>query len=238
MRAMDVMTPNVITVDPDTSVQSLAKLLSERGISGAPVVDSNGRMIGIVGEGDLLHRAEIGTERRSERRNSWWLEHFASDLARDYVKSHGRTVKDIMTRNVVTVTEDTNLGEVATLLETNRIKRVPVMRDEKIVGIVSRSNLVRALGATTGAPTSAAEGSDDDRVIRDRLLAELQREQWAAKLWPQDIIVSSGVVHLWFGSDELDEKRRAVRVAAENIPNVRCVEEHVVPVPLMPVFVF
>ena len=128
--------------------------------------NSNGRMIGIVGEGDLLHRTEIGTERRSERRKSWWLEYFASDLARDYVKSHGRTVKDVMTRNVVTVTEETNLAEVATLLETNRIKRVPVVRDAKIVGIVSRSNLVRALGAAAGTPTSAAEGSDDDRAIR------------------------------------------------------------------------
>ena len=128
-------------------------------------------MIGIVSEGDLLHRAELGTERRDERRHSWWLEHYASGLARDYVKSHGRTVKDIMTRDVVTVTEETDLAEVATLLETNRIKRVPVMRDGKIVGIVSRANLVRALGATVGIPTSGA--ADDDRAIRTRLLAEL-----------------------------------------------------------------
>lgn len=95
MRAIDVMTPNVITVDPDTSVQTLAALLSERGISGAPVVDSTGSMIGIVSEGDLLHRAELGTERRHGPRPSWWLEHYASGLAQDYVKSHGRKVKDI-----------------------------------------------------------------------------------------------------------------------------------------------
>ena len=152
MRAIDVMTPNVITVDPDTSVQSLAALLSERGVSGAPVVDAGGTMIGIVSEGDLLHRSELGTERRDQRRHSWWLEHFASGLARDYVKSHGRTVKDIMTRDVVTVTEETDLAEVATLLETHRIKRVPVVREGKIVGIVSRSNLVRALGAALGSP--------------------------------------------------------------------------------------
>jgi CBS domain-containing protein len=116
MRAADVMTPNVTTVDPDTTVQDLAKLLSERGISGAPVVDSTGR---IVSEGDLLHRTEIGTERRSEHRRSWWLDHFASERARDYVKSHGRAVKDIMTRDVVSVTEGTDLADVATLLETN-----------------------------------------------------------------------------------------------------------------------
>lgn len=232
MRAIDVMTPNVITVDQDTSVQGLATLLSERAISAAPVVDSSGRMLGIVSEGDLLHRAELGTERPGERRHSWWLEHFASGLARDYVKSHGRTVKDIMTRDVITVVEETNLADVAMLLETNRIKRVPVMRDGKIVGIVSRANLVRALGATVGVPTSGAV--NDDRAIRARLLAELGQQQWAAGIWAQDIIVSGGVVHLWFGSDEPEERRQAVRVAAENVPGVRSVEEHVLLVPLMP----
>jgi CBS domain-containing protein len=233
MRATDVMTPNVITVGPDTSVQALATLLWERGISGAPVVDSSGRMVGIVSEGDLLHRAELGTEHRAERRQSWWLEHFAKGLARDYVKSHGRTVKDIMTRDVVTVTEEANLADVATLLETSGIKRVPVMRDGKIVGIVSRANLVRALGATMGALTSPVGG--DDHAIRARLLAELAQHQWAANLWAQDIIVGNGVVHLWFGSDEPEETRQAVRVAAENVPSVRGIEIHIVPVPLMPV---
>ena len=157
MRAIDVMTPNVITVDPDTLVQDLAKLLSERNISGAPVVDKTGGIVGIVSEGDLLHRSELGTERHTQKRRAWWLEHFASELARDYVKSHGRTVKDIMTRDVATVSEDTELADIATLLETKRIKRVPVLRDGKIVGIVSRANLVRALAAATterpAAPT-------------------------------------------------------------------------------------
>ena len=111
MRAMDVMTTDVITVDPDTPVQAVATLLAERGISGAPVVDFGGRLVGIISEGDLLHRAEIGTApRHRERRRSWWLDHFASDLAREYVKSHGRTVKDLMSRDVVTVTEDMDLA--------------------------------------------------------------------------------------------------------------------------------
>ena len=133
MRAMDVMTTDVITVEPDTPVQALAALLAGRGISGAPVVDPGGRLVGIVSEGDLLHRAEIGTARRHrDRRRSWWLDHYASDLAREYIKSHARTVKDIMTRDVVTVTEDTDLGEVAEVLEAKRIKRVPVMREGKI----------------------------------------------------------------------------------------------------------
>src|SRR5690349_16166732 len=172
MRAMDIMTTDVITVDPDMTVQDLAKLLAERGISGAPVVDASGRLVGIVSEGDLLHRAEIGTARRHrERRRSWWLDDFASDLARDYIRSHGRTVKDIMTRDVVTVTEDIDLGEVAALLEAKRIKRVPVTRDGKVIGIITRANLVRALASTKSTPPP--QGEDDDRTIRARILAEL-----------------------------------------------------------------
>ncbi|HYZ42823.1 MAG TPA: CBS domain-containing protein [Stellaceae bacterium] len=233
MRATDVMTTDVITVDPDTTVKALARLLAERGISGVPVVDSGGRLVGIVSEGDLLHRAEIGTARRHrERRRSWWLDHFASDLARDYIKSHGRTVNDIMTRDVVTITEDTDLREVAELLEAKRIKRVPVTRDGKVIGIISRANLVRALGATKGATPA---GENDDRTIRARLLAELGREEWAT-VWPEDIIVRDGVVHFWLSSDEPEEKKQALRVAAETIPGVRGVEEHVVPVPLVPAF--
>ena len=228
------MTTDVITVDPDKTVQALATLLAERGISGAPVVDSNGGLVGIVSEGDLLHRAEIGTARRHrERRRSWWLDHFASDVAREYIKSHGRTVNEIMTRDVVTVTEDTDLGEVAALLEAKRIKRVPVMREGKVVGIISRANIVRAVGATKGAPLRESEG--DDRSIRASLLAELGREEWA-RVWPEDIIVRDGIVHFWISEDELHEKRHALQVAAETITGVRGIEEHVVPTPLVPAF--
>ena len=233
MRAMDVMTTDVITVDPDTTVQGLARLLAERGISGAPVVDSGGRLVGVISEGDLLHRAEFGTARRHRmRRRSWWLDHFASDLAREYVKSHGRTVKEIMSRDVATVTEDTELAEVAALLEAKRIKRVPVMREDKVVGIISRANIVRALGATRGAPRV---GEGDDRSIRASLLAELGREEWA-QVWPEDIIVRDGIVHLWISEDELSEKRQALRIAAETTPGVRGVEEHDVPAPVITAF--
>jgi CBS domain-containing protein len=232
MHAVDVMTSDVITVDPDMTVQALAALLAANGISGAPVVDSSGGLVGIISEGDLLHRAEIGTaQRHRERRRSWWLDHFASDLAREYVKSHGRAVKDLMTRDVVTVTEDTDLAEVADLLEAKRIKRVPVMREGKVVGIISRANIVRAVGATKGAPPR--EGEVDDRSIRARLLVELHREEWA-KVWPEDIIVRDGIVHFWLSEDEPMEKRQALRVAAETIAGVRGVEEHFVPAPLVP----
>jgi CBS-domain-containing membrane protein len=239
MRAIDVMTTNVITVDPDASVQAVAALLSERGISGVPVVDSERRVIGVVSEGDLLHRVETGTERRPDRRTgrrrSWWLDTVGRDqeLARDYVKAHGRTVKDIMTRDVVSVSDTTELAYIAHLLETKRIKRVPVVKDGKLVGIVSRANLVRALAAAGSQLT--AEAAVDDRTIRQKLLTELSGQEWV-HTWAADIIVRDGIVHLWVSDDRPEEERHALRIAAENIPGVRGVEEHVVPAPVIPAF--
>jgi CBS domain-containing protein len=231
MRAMDVMTSEVISVNPDTSVQALAALLCERGISGVPVVDADNRVIGIVSEGDLLHRVETGTERRKEeptgRRRSWWLDAIVSDreLARDYVRSHARTVRDIMTRDVVSVGDTTELADIAVLLETRRIKRVPVVRDGKLVGIVSRANLVRALATTKSAPATIADPGD--RAIADQLLVELRGKKWV-DISSADIMVRDRVVHLWFSDDQTREERLTFRVAAENIPGVRHVEEHVV----------
>jgi len=235
MRAMDVMTTNVITVAPDKTVQEVAVLLSERGISGVPVVDAGGQLIGIVTEGDLLHRAETGTERRTERRRARWFDGMTSDqeLAHEYVKAHGRTVAEIMTREVTTVAETTELADVANLLETKRIKRVPVLRDGKLVGIISRANLVRALAAAKSEPASV--GESDDRTIRHKLLAELGGQEWA-KVWAEDIVVSDRVVHLWLSDDMSPEEHQALRVAAGNVPGVRGIEEHIVPVPLSPIF--
>jgi CBS domain-containing protein len=234
MRAMDVMTTGVITVDPDTSVQAVAKLLSQRGISGVPVVDAADHLVGIVSEGDLLHRVETGTERLAGRRRSWWLDTIASDqeLARDYVKSHGRTAKDVMTREVISVTDTTDLAEVAMLLETKRIKRVPVLRDGKLVGILSRANLVRALAVTKSDP--AVDADADDRTIRAKLLAELMGQEWFKtqdwfKIWAADVIVRDRVVHFWLAANQTEEERLALRVAAENIAGVRRVEEHLIP---------
>jgi len=225
MRAMDVMTSKVITVDENASVITVAKLLAERGISAVPVVDSENRVISMVSEGDLLHRAETGTERRQ----SWWLEMMASTnrLAGDYIKSHSGNVKDVMTRDVLSVTETTSVADIAILLETNRIKRVPVLRDGKLVGIVSRANLVRALAMTINEPTSSTEA--DDRTIRDNLLAELKAQRWA-EVAPANITVKDGVVHLW-SSYLSEQEKRALVVAAENIPGVRRVEDHMRPVP-------
>jgi CBS domain-containing protein len=220
MHAIDVMTSEVISVDEDATVPAVAKLLAERGISAVPVVDRNKRVIGMVSEGDLLHRAETGTERR----RSWWLDMMASTnkLAGDYSKSHGSNVKDVMTRNVLSVTETTTVADIALLLETNRIKRVPVVRDGKLVGIVSRANLVQALAMTIHLSPSGAEA--EDRTIREKLLAELKAQKWA-EVSPANVIVKDGVVHLW-SSYQSEQEKRALVVAAENIPGVRRVEDH------------
>jgi CBS domain-containing protein len=214
----------VITLGEDASVQEAAKLMAEHGISAVPVIDRESRVVGMVSEGDLLHRAETGTERR----RSWWLEMVAStnQLAGEYVKSHSGKVKDVMTRDVVSVTEQTPVADIAVLLETNRIKRVPVLRGGKLAGIVSRANLVRALAMTINERPSGAEA--DDRAIRDRLLAELKAQKWA-EVSPANITVKDGIVHLW-SSYYSDQEKRALVVAAESIPGVRRVEDHMRPV--------
>jgi len=242
MRAMDVMTMEVLTVDANTTVRAVAALLSERGISGVPVVDAANRVIGIVSEGDLLHRAEIGTERRAKRRRSWWLHSLASDLAPDYVKSHGRSVADVMTRKVISVSEATELADVAMLLETHGIKRLPVVNNGTLVGIVSRANLVRALAATEKAASTASDDDEQiirnrvqDELIRKRLLDELSKMEWAKTVCAADVIVKDQNVHLWFTDDQPPEQRRAVHIAAENTAGVRSVEEHIVPgAPILP----
>jgi len=193
MRAVDVMTSEVISVDENASVAAVAKLLAGRGISGVPVVDSANRVIGMVSEGDLLHRAETGTERR----RSWWLEMMASTnaLAGEYVKAHGRTVKDVMTRAVISVTEATPIADIALLLETKGIKRVPIVRDGKLVGIVSRANLIQALATTIDEPAS---GADDDHAIREKLLAELKSTEVGRGLARQHYRQGSGRSSLEF----------------------------------------
>jgi CBS domain-containing protein len=234
MRAIDVMTTEVIAIEPTATVQAVAALLSERGISGVPVVDAERHVIGIVSEGDLLHRAELGTERRTEGRRPRWFDGGAEEeLARDYAKSHARMVKDVMSRDVISVSDTADLADVAMLLETKRIKRVPVIRDGVLVGIISRANLVRAFAATKTTPASEAEGSDSS--IRAQLIAELRGRRWS-HAWPEDIIVKDRVVHLWVSDDRSAAERQALRIAAENTVGVQSVEEHLVPAPPPPVF--
>jgi CBS domain-containing protein len=243
MRATDVMTKEVLTVKPDATVREVAALLAARGISGVPVIDAGDRLVGMVSEGDLLHRAEIGTERRPKRRRSWWLDSFASDLATEYVKSHGRKVEDVMTREVITVGEATELADVAVLLETKRIKRVPVVADGRLVGIISRANLIRALAATEGASSALSDKDEElirsrvqDELIRKRLLDELSKMEWAKTVCPADVIVKDQNVHFWFSDDQPHAQRQAIRIAAENIAGVKSVVEHVVPGVLTPAF--
>lgn len=226
MRAMDIMTSEVITVEEDATVQAAAKLMAEHGISALPVIDKKGRVIGIVSEGDLLHRAETVTELR----RSWWLEMMTStnQLAEEYIRSHSAKVTDVMTRDVISVTDTTPVADVAVLLETHRIKRVPVLREGTLAGIVSRANLVRALAMTVNDRASNTEADDTD--IRNKLLAELKAQKWA-EVSPANVTVKDGVVHLW-SSYLSEQEKRALVVAAENISGVRRVEDHMRPVPV------
>ncbi|WP_431822625.1 CBS domain-containing protein [Burkholderia sp. F1] len=220
MRASDVMTSVVITVTPETTIHTAATLLADNHIGGMPVVDANGRVVGFVSEGDLLHRVEIGT---GKRRRAWWLEVLAStrELASTYVKEHGHAVKDVMNDSVIAVTEDTPLDEIADTFERYRIKRVPVLKDSELVGIVSRANLIRALASMP--EKSMPSETPDDSALRDSVLTELRDQRWA--LPRENVIVRDGVVHLW-GVIESEEERRAVLVAAEGVPGVKRVESH------------
>lgn len=217
MLARDIMTADVLTVSPSTPVIDIAKLLLERRISGVPVVDAERRVVGIVSEGDLMRRAEAGTERR----RSWWLELLseASVLARDFVKTHGLRAGDVMTPYVVSVTETTPVGDVAELLDRRAIKRVPVVRDGRLVGIISRADLLRALvAAKPMAPVASS-----DSALREEILARLRAQPWGETLMV-NVVVDGGRVELW-GATRSDEQRDAIRVLAERVPGVKAVHD-------------
>jgi CBS domain-containing protein len=220
MKAKDVMTQHVITIAPDASILEALRLMLQHNISGLPVVDRSGNVVGIVTEGDFLRRAETGTERKRPR----WLEFVAGPgtLARDYVRSRARKVDEVMTSDVTTVTEETELGDIVALMEQRRIKRVPVVRGTKLVGIVSRANLLRAL-ASVAAEISPSPQSDE--AIREGVLAELDRQSWGPRHMI-DAVVRNGVVELWGTVIEPDQ-RDAARVAAETVPGVQAVKSHI-----------
>ena len=223
MRARDVMYRAVATTTPEATVEDVARLMINLRVSGVPVLDKNGQLVGIITEGDLLRRAETGTGRRRSPWSKWFSAN--SLMAAEYIKSHARRVEDVMTREVVSVGELASLGEIAELMETRRIKRVPVVQNGKIVGIVSRADLLQVLAS--GGAATADDGSD--RLIRERLLAELRTQEWATSA-ESDVVVSNGVVHFW-GTVGSEEERKALRVVAENIPGVRGIEDHTVSAP-------
>ncbi len=224
MRARDVMVSPVIAVMPTCPVEEVAKTMLERGISGVPVVDSQGRLVGIVSEGDLLHRSETDTERK----RSWWLRMLidGETLAAEYTKAHARKVEDVMTRDVVTAGPDTPLDTIAMLLEKHAIKRVPIMQDGQLIGIVSRANLIQAVASAR----SEAKAPDSDAKIREQLLAHLQAQPWAHTLL-LNATVHDGVVDLW-GMTYSEAERKAIRVAAEATPGVHAVNDHLTLLPL------
>jgi CBS domain-containing protein len=219
MKAKDVMTSPVISIEPETPVLQAVGIMLQRRISGLPVIDKDGRLAGMVTEGDFLRRAETGTERRRPR----WLEYLVGPgrLADEYTRSHGRKVSEIMTADPVTVTEETSLDEVVKLMEKRQIKRLPVVRGEAVVGIVSRANLVHALAGMAREVKPVAAG---DQGIRDRLLAELAKQPWAPVALI-DVIVKDGIVELW-GTITDERERQAIIVAAENVPGVKRVNDH------------
>lgn len=220
MKAKDVMTSDVLTVNQDDSILHAVRLMLQHKISGLPVVDTEGRLVGIVTEGDFLRRAETDTQRRRPR----WIEFFVGPgrLASEYVHTSGRKVREVMTPDVETVTEDTLLEEVVQLMERHRVKRVPIVRGQQLVGILTRANLLRALARLAQKP---APSSVDDAAIHERLVAELKKRSWAPV--GIDITVKDGVVKLT-GVLTDERQRQALRVAAENIPGVKKIEDQLV----------
>jgi CBS domain-containing protein len=227
MKASDIMTSPVITVNPHTAVRHIAALLLRHRISALPVLKYR-QLVGIVSEADLLHRHEIGTESMARAR-PWWVRMLSAEApASDYVRSHATRARDIMTRDVVSVAPSTPAGEIATLFERRGIKRVPVLEGEALVGIVSRSDLVRALAAKAGVIHA---GDASDAGILASLSKELERHGWWRSTTSQ-VVVSDGVVE-YFGMFGSPEEKQAARIAAENVPGVRSVTDHRIPLAAM-----
>jgi CBS domain-containing protein len=219
MKAKDIMTTSVLTIEANSTVAHAIRLMLQRKISGLPVVDAAGRVLGMVTEGDLLRRAETGTERQRPR----WLEFLLGPgrLAEEYTHTHSRRVEDVMTSPPVTASEETPLEEIVHIMEKRQIKRVPILRGDKLVGIVSRANLLHALASLSHETKPAAQS---DSSIREQLLKDLEKQPWAP-VGALDITVRNGVVELW-GAITDERERQALIVAAENIPGVKAVRDH------------
>jgi CBS domain-containing protein len=221
MKATDVMVSSVITVGVNASIGEVAAVLLKNNISGTPVVGEKGELVGIVSEGDLMRRPETGTSKRP----SWWLEWISSerDLATEYIKSHSRKVADVMTRDVITAKPDTPLGDIAAMLERNRIKRIPIVEGGKIVGIVSRANILQALASATKKLSTLVNA--DDSELRKKVAARLGAEPWRPTML--SVTVQDGTVDLW-GLVRSDEEKKAARLTAELTPGVRAVVDNII----------
>lgn len=226
MHARDVMTAHVVTIGANATVGELADLLVKRGISGVPVVGSKGELVGIVSEGDLLRRSELGTAKS----RPWWLRLLTGQhaLAVDFIKANAHKVGDVMTRKVVTAAPETPLGEVARLLERHAIKRIPIVHNKQLVGIVSRANLVQSFASLQKKPH--LDLSPTDSAIRDRIMVRLEKEPWAHTSL-LNVLVADGVVDLW-GIVHTAIEKDAIRVAAESTAGVRAVNDNLVLRPL------
>jgi CBS-domain-containing membrane protein len=216
------MVRNVVTVTPDTEAAAAIKLFIEHDISALPVVDADSRVIGMISEADLLRRAELGTEKR----RPWWLEAVtpSDTLALDFAKAHGKRVAELMSEHVVSAAEEATLSEVATLLERHRIKRVPILKDGKLVGIVSRSNLIQALASS---PATDRDAHAADRALRSEILARLKHQSWTHFGEP-NVVVSDGVVHLW-GLVGSPQEHKALLALAEELAGVNKVSDETIP---------
>jgi CBS-domain-containing membrane protein len=220
MQARDVMTKDLVTVGPDTTVGDIAALLVSHRIGAVPVVSGDRKLIGIVSQTDLVHRSETGTEKRRK----WWLEAFADpdSRAREYVKSHGHRAQDVMTRVVVTVSADASLAEVADVLDTHRIRQVPVVSDGRLAGMISRADLVRALAEVS---ITAPAARPDSGALQKAIWDQIKAQSWLKTAFV-NLSVKDGVVDLW-GAVDSDDQRRALVVLVEGVPGVVKVENNV-----------
>jgi CBS domain-containing protein len=218
MRAHQIMTRHVITVGPETTILEAANTMLQNHISGLPVVDANGALVGIVSEGDFIRRAEIGTQRKRGR----WLNLLLGPgaAASDFVRGQGRKIGEIMTPEPLTVTEETSLEDIVRLMEKNNVKRLPVMRGNRIVGLVSRSNLLQAVAALA---RDVPDPTADDDHIRDRIIATIAKNDWMP--FGLNVVVRNGVVHL-DGVVTEERSRQAAIVAAETVAGVKEVHDH------------
>jgi CBS domain-containing protein len=225
MQAQDVMVRGVISVGPDIPVRVAAHAMVSNRVSAVLVMDIDAKLVGIVSEGDLIRRVETDTERQ----RSWWLEMFVSSdaLAREFVKSHAKRVGDVMTREVITAAPETPLREIANLMEKHAIKRVPIVQDGLVVGIVSRANLLQALASAN----DDTEWVESDRVLRQRFIDSIKDMPWASR--PFNIIVTDRRADLWGFVFSKDEKA-AVRVAAEATAGIGSVDDHLRVIPSLP----